>query len=109
MPEIEELLDLYKEETEKILKAVISEDIDILDSLFNRRQDVIEALRQYDKKDYKKDFLDNILPLEDKLKTAMEEKTNYFKEELLKTRSQRNANQAYNSRLLNTITFNKKI
>ncbi|SFA74493.1 flagellar protein FliT [Clostridium frigidicarnis] len=102
------LLNIYKEETEKILEAVEEENLDVIDEMFNKRQEIIEELKKYDLKVYKKEFSDNIVPLEKKLKIVMEEKKQYFKEELFKIRKQKTANKAYNNGNFNSI-FNKKV
>lgn len=104
-----DLLNLYKKETEKILKAVEEENIDIIDKMFDKRQEIIDELQNYDLKTYRKEFHESITQTEEELRTVMEEKKQYFKEELLKIRKQRSVNKAYNTRFFNNNILNKKI
>lgn len=102
-----DLLNLYKEETQKILKAVEDETIDVIDKMFDKRQEIINLLKNYNLKTYKKEFDEDIGPIEEKLRCVMEEKKQYFKKEFLKMRKQISVNKAYNNGVLNNM-LNKK-
>lgn len=109
MSNVINLLNLYKKETEKLIESIEKENIDCIDDMFNKREELINQMKDYDLKEFKQFFIENILPLDNKLKECIETKKSYFKEELLKIKKQKNANKAYNKNFYNNSILNKKI
>ncbi|MBU3202952.1 hypothetical protein [Clostridium algidicarnis] len=103
----------YKEVTLDLIKALEEDNIDKLDPLLEKRQDLINHIesQEYDNEIFK-DLCTSlkIIPLQSKLSTMLNEKKSEVKEEIDNIADLKSASKSYNKRFsVDSIYFNKKI
>lgn len=109
MSEVLKYINIYIEETENILNFMKEDNIDEINNMFDKRQEILKHMENYDLKIYKKYIEDKLIPLENEIRILIQEKKQYYKCEIFKIGQQKNANKAYNNKFSNSNIFNKKV
>lgn len=106
-------LEIYKEDTLKIISSLERDNFDALESLINMRQQTIDSINNIEHT--QQEFLEiaediQILLYQKKLADLMLKKRNEVRSELNKMSSVKNASYVYNKRIYNnSVSFNKSI
>ncbi|WP_139904163.1 hypothetical protein [Clostridium thermarum] len=111
--ELKAALNSYRQYTIELLEAIEKDQIDSLEGLLGKRQELIEQINtiKYDKKEFNLMCSQYKLPaLEQKLTMMTKAKLDLSKRDMEKFQEMKTASKSYNKNLNNdSIFFNKKI
>jgi len=113
MDNIKILLISYNNATKELIECLDNDDFDNLDALLDKRQEIIESIKElnYTNEEFASIAVElDLLEWEKRLNTIMEEKMNDARKELKKAVSGRSISNAYSKSFnVDPVFFNKKI
>lgn len=103
-------LEVFKTITEGILNAIQKDDLDLVLKLIDKRQAIIERLKEADLKEFENIAAHfNLIKLENKLNLLMKDKMNKLKQDMKKIKTGKQISQYFEFEQSDSILINKKI
>lgn len=105
-----EIIVEYKNISQEILESLSKEDFDEVEILLDKREEIINQIKDEDKKVITEAIKKlNLIELEQKIQTALNEKYQNIREQLKRFNENKTAAKAYlNKETLDSIFLNKK-